>query len=309
MENNQLSSTEAKLSEQIWITDKNNNRASIEYFGDEATAKAALETLQRCSNCVNCVDCHNCHHCLRCRHCRNCVSCTSCYSCHSSHDCTKCEYVDYSRSCEDCNRCKDCRSCSDCVDCVECTRNAHCRLNIMCSDCHYCQSCSRCGYCHDCVSCDQSRHCQDCNICEFCNSCHKCIDCKYCAHCTFCRDLKHGQMRHVDPEKNPAFKVPVIKNIHTAIFEAAKEPNALNMASVHSCDTTHCRAGWVVHLAGDAGYALEARTSWMFAAMQIYKESGSPISPNKFHETDDEALADMKTLAEWEAQTKQEAIV
>lgn len=23
------------------------------------------------------------------------------------------------------------------------------------------------------------------------------------------------------------------------------------------CQTTHCRAGWAIHLAGDAGYALE----------------------------------------------------
>jgi hypothetical protein len=71
----------------------------------------------------------------------------------------------------------------------------------------------------------------------------------------------------------------------------------------HSCGTTHCRAGWVVHLAGEAGYALEERTSSEFAAMQIYKASGYPISPCRFYESNEVALADMRRLAEEETAT------
>lgn len=65
----------------------------------------------------------------------------------------------------------------------------------------------------------------------------------------------------------------------------------------HSCETTHCRAGWVVHLTGKAGYALEKKTSTLFAAMQIYKASGYSISPVRFYDDNEEALADMKRLA------------
>ena len=70
------------------------------------------------------------------------------------------------------------------------------------------------------------------------------------------------------------------------------------MGNWHSCDTTHCRAGWVVHLAGKPGYALEKRTSPIFAAMQIYKASGYEISPVRFFDGNKNALEDMKRLAE-----------
>jgi len=73
------------------------------------------------------------------------------------------------------------------------------------------------------------------------------------------------------------------------------------MGSWHACDTTHCRAGWVVHLAGEAGYELERRTSPLFAAMQIYHAS-SPIkvSPPRFFESNEIAMADMRRCAEEE---------
>ena len=72
------------------------------------------------------------------------------------------------------------------------------------------------------------------------------------------------------------------------------------MKSFHACGTTHCRAGWAVHLAGEAGYELERRTDPVFAAMQIYKASGYQISPVRFFESNDVALADMKRLADEE---------
>lgn len=95
--------------------------------------------------------------------------------------------------------------------------------------------------------------------------------------------------------------VPVIEQIHKRVFEAVSQPNALNMSTWHTCETTHCRAGWVVTLAGPAGKALENRTSTEFAAMQIYKASGYLISPVRFYESNEVAMADMKRLAEEEA--------
>jgi hypothetical protein len=96
----------------------------------------------------------------------------------------------------------------------------------------------------------------------------------------------------------PAFKIPVIENIHQKVLEAASAPNALNMGYWHTCDTTHCRAGWVEHLAGEAGKILAAKTSTLFAAMQIYKAS-SPIevAPTRFFETNDQAMTDMERCA------------
>ena len=70
------------------------------------------------------------------------------------------------------------------------------------------------------------------------------------------------------------------------------------MDAWHTCDTTHCRAGWVVTLAGEAGRQLEKATSTLFAAMQIYKASGYPISPVRFYDDNETALADMRRLAE-----------
>lgn len=70
------------------------------------------------------------------------------------------------------------------------------------------------------------------------------------------------------------------------------------MGAWHSCNTTHCRAGWVVHLAGEAGYALERFHNTPLAAQLIYRASGYDISPVRFYDCNDEALADMKRLAE-----------
>ena len=73
------------------------------------------------------------------------------------------------------------------------------------------------------------------------------------------------------------------------------------MGSWHTktaCNTTHCRAGYVVHLAGLAGYALEAFHNPELAAMLIYKASGSPINPARFYDRNEAALADMKARAE-----------
>jgi hypothetical protein len=98
------------------------------------------------------------------------------------------------------------------------------------------------------------------------------------------------------------FDVPIIPNIHQTVLAAASKPDALNMDHWHTCETTHCRAGWAVHLAGKKGAALEKASSTLFAAMQIYKAS-SPIKvpPPRFFGGNDSALADMKRCAKEEA--------
>ena len=56
-----------------------------------------------------------------------------------------------------------------------------------------------------------------------------------------------------------------------------------------------------MHLAGEAGYALERFHNTPLAAQLIYKASGYEINPCRFFDTNDEALADMKRLAEMES--------
>ena len=96
-------------------------------------------------------------------------------------------------------------------------------------------------------------------------------------------------------------EIPIIKNIHQAVYAAASKEGCFDMGSWHTCGTTHCRAGWVVHLSGDAGYALERFHNTPLAAQLISKASGYRINPSRFYDTNEVALAEMKRLAEEEA--------
>ena len=104
-------------------------------------------------------------------------------------------------------------------------------------------------------------------------------------------------------------KIPVIKNIHQKVYAAACSPGALDMDAWHTCKTTHCRAGRVVVLAGKEGRKLEKKLDKSSmssmggtydAAIEIYEASGYIIDGNKFFDSDKNALADMKQLAEAE---------
>lgn len=104
-------------------------------------------------------------------------------------------------------------------------------------------------------------------------------------------------------DKRGDLVIPTIAGIHGKVYAAASQPDALNMSYWHSCDTAHCRAGWVVVLAGEAGRELERKTSTPFAAMQIYKASdpANRVSPTRFFDSASVAMDDMKRLAEIEA--------
>ena len=92
--------------------------------------------------------------------------------------------------------------------------------------------------------------------------------------------------------------IPTIPNIHQAVYEAASQPAALDMGSWHTCDTTHCRAGWVVTLAGEGGRALEWAMGTAAAAAIIYLASDPKLEKiPDFYAGNAEALEDMKKLA------------
>lgn len=101
-------------------------------------------------------------------------------------------------------------------------------------------------------------------------------------------------------------KVPVIASIHQKVYAAASAPGALSMDRWHTCKTTHCRAGWVVALAGAAGRKLELETTTPTAARMIYRVS-DPTTTDwmRFYCNDDEALEDMRCFAEQEAKRQQ----
>jgi hypothetical protein len=126
------------------------------------------------------------------------------------------------------------------------------------------------------------------------DACWNCSDCWNCSNCSYCSGKANNKEELIIPE---------IANIHQSVLGAVSKEGALNMGDWHTCDTTHCRAGWVVFLAGEAGKALEEKTNTPFAAMQIYKKS-SPIkvSPTRFYDTNEVAMADIVRCANEEKQ-------
>jgi len=136
------------------------------------------------------------------------------------------------------------------------------------------------------------KNCYDCSRCSGCSDCSRCSDCSDCSGC-------YG----INKEEKSTFtmpSVPVIPAIHKAVYAAASKPEALEMGDWHTCKNTHCRAGWVVTLAGKEGKKLEQVYGTCLAAMKIYDASDPDfkINPCRFFDKNEEALADMKKLAE-----------
>ena len=93
---------------------------------------------------------------------------------------------------------------------------------------------------------------------------------------------------------------PIVPDLHHKLFQAVSSPeNRLEMGSWHTCETTHCRAGWVVTLAGAEGKALEKFFNTELAAMKIYDVScpGYVINPARFYDSEDAAMEDIRKLA------------
>ena len=92
-------------------------------------------------------------------------------------------------------------------------------------------------------------------------------------------------------------EVPVVKALDAKILSAINvEGCTLDMSSWHKCETTHCRAGWAVTLAGKEGLDLEAKYGPEDAGRRIYLASTGYV-PN-FFDSNDAALKDIKARAE-----------
>ncbi|MEO6046015.1 MAG: pentapeptide repeat-containing protein [Candidatus Kapaibacterium sp.] len=95
--------------------------------------------------------------------------------------------------------------------------------------------------------------------------------------------------------------VPVVPGLHRQMLAAIGAGGELDMGNWHSCDTTHCRAGWTIHLAGEAGYALEKAVGPNVAGALISLASCDYLErvPN-FYASAEDALADIRACAERE---------
>jgi hypothetical protein len=161
--------------------------------------------------------------------------------------------------------------------------------------CWNCSGCSGCSGCADCADCSRCTCCADCSRCTDCTCCSGCADCSRCTDCADCYKAARDA---------GTLSIPKIENIHSKVLAAASQKGALDMSDWHTCETTHCRAGWVTRLAGSEGRELEDRTSTLFAAMQIYKHSSTIRVPSaRFFDSHAAAMKDMQRCAEEEVRS------
>jgi hypothetical protein len=93
-----------------------------------------------------------------------------------------------------------------------------------------------------------------------------------------------------------------IEGIHQKVLAAIQDNgNSLDMGAWHSCDTTHCRGGWVTFLAGEQGKQLESRFGMPLAAHIIYKNSSEiPVRWHQYYLNNEDAMKDIIKCAEEE---------
>ena len=94
------------------------------------------------------------------------------------------------------------------------------------------------------------------------------------------------------------FEIPVVADLDRKVAAAVGDGGEhLDMGHWHhACGTTHCRAGWAITLAGEAGKVLEQRVGPSVAGALIYFASTGRPPPN-FFTSDAVALADIKHCA------------
>ena len=93
--------------------------------------------------------------------------------------------------------------------------------------------------------------------------------------------------------------VPLVPDLHERMADAVGVGGEhLRMRRWHSdCGTAHCRAGWAVVLAGEAGRALERRYGTPAAAAMIYLVSDPEYPLPDWYERSADALASIRAAA------------
>jgi hypothetical protein len=123
--------------------------------------------------------------------------------------------------------------------------------------------------------------------------------------------LKDTSLANVSLKNVKLPSAPVVEELHQKILDAIKlNPNLFSMDTWHKeyneynsyvCATSHCRAGWTIHLAGAEGYVLEENIGSDAAGALITLTSCPWLEkvPN-WHASAEEALADIRRCAEIE---------
>ena len=90
--------------------------------------------------------------------------------------------------------------------------------------------------------------------------------------------------------------IPVVENLDRKILDILEGgKGGLEMNCWHTCETTHCLAGWAIHLAGQPGYDLEKLVGSHNAGFLIFKKSTG--SYPHFYGTNDDALDELRERA------------
>jgi len=111
-------------------------------------------------------------------------------------------------------------------------------------------------------------------------------------------NLGGADLREADLRGAIGIRAPRLPHIDALILQQLDQPGCqLAMQDWHTCETTHCRAGWAIHLAGEKGYALEDRVGPGVAGALIYAASRPDQPIPDFCATDDHALADLRRCA------------
>ena len=104
-----------------------------------------------------------------------------------------------------------------------------------------------------------------------------------------------------DVSKIEESNIPVIPQIDAVILAAIEAGGTLDMSTWHGdggwCGTTHCRAGWAVHCAGQPGRDLEEKVGTQIAAAMIYRASRPGQAAQWFYASDEKTMADIRKCA------------
>ena len=113
----------------------------------------------------------------------------------------------------------------------------------------------------------------------------------------FGADLSGASLSGADPSSTDLSgaiglpTAPVVPDLHARMAEECAVVDALDMNTWHTCKTTHCRAGWAIALAGEAGAALEAALGPSVAGALIYHASTGMVPD--FYASNEDAMADI----------------
>lgn len=110
-------------------------------------------------------------------------------------------------------------------------------------------------------------------------------------------DLYGADLSGADLSRAVLGPVPVVPAIDARILAAIEAGGGLETSAWHTCDTTHCRAGWAIRLAGPAGEALEETLGAAVAGTLIYAASRPGMPIPDFYAGNADALADLRISA------------